>query len=223
MKKRIISLLIALIMLIGLLPMSALAKDDLGGIPFGGGDYYAADGRVAFNALENEKVSIQSGKAAEDGLAEGAAKGDTGDGSLTVLAFTSDTHNTDGRAANRLGTWLDKMADKYGKVEVMAFGGDMANASASESDFWTLTQADMNQLEQRNVYGVYTTGNHEYSPGNYTPNKNDTTKKYIENAQGIEGYNYRIYCLGSSAYAESSGGGSWSAPTSWSTWAMWAP
>ena len=162
MKKRIISLLIALIMLIGLLPMSALAKDDLGGIPFGGGDYYAADGRVAFNALENEKVSIQSGKAAEDGLTEGAAKGDTGEGSLTVLAFTSDTHNKDGNvAATRLGAWLDKMESIYGKkVDVMAFGGDMANAMASQTSFWTLTQADMDQLDSRSITGVYTTGNH---------------------------------------------------------------
>ncbi|MDO4193482.1 MAG: Ig-like domain-containing protein, partial [Erysipelotrichaceae bacterium] len=130
----------------------------------------------------------------------------------TVLAFTSDTHNKEGNvAATRLGTWLDKMQAKYGKkVDVMAFGGDMANASASESAFWTLTQADMDQLDNRNVTGVYTTGNHEYSPGNYSNGKNSTTQVYIENQEGITGTNFRIYCLGSSAYAESGGGGgSW--------------
>ena len=130
----------------------------------------------------------------------------------TVLCFTSDTHNKSGNvAAGRLGTWLDMVSSKYGGVTLMAFGGDMANASASESDFWTLTQADMNQLDERQVIGVYTTGNHEYSPGNYTNGKNTTTQKYVENQLGYEGSNFRIYCLGSSAYAESSGGwmGGW--------------
>ena len=130
----------------------------------------------------------------------------------TVLAFTSDTHNKEGDvAANRLGSWLDTVAGIYGGVTLMAFGGDMANASASESAFWTLTQADMDQLSQRSVQGVYTTGNHEYSPGNFTSGKNSTTQVYIENKQGAEGENYHIYCLGSSAYAESSGGwmGGW--------------
>ena len=131
-------------------------------------------------------------------------------GDYSVLAFTSDTHNKSGNvAANRLGTWIEKVKAEYGKVDVMAFGGDMANASANESDFWTLTQADLDQLSQRDVTAVVTTGNHEYSPGNYSNGKNNTTKVYIENSEGIEGSNYRIYCLGSSAYTESSGGGSW--------------
>ena len=68
-------------------------------------------------------------------------------GGLSVLAFTSDTHNTSGNsAANRLGTWLDKMADIYGAVDVMAFGGDMAGAGAS--GYWDLTQADMNKVSE---------------------------------------------------------------------------
>ena len=72
-----------------------------------------------------------------------------------------------------------------------------------------MTQADLDQLSQRDVTAVVTTGNHEYSPGNYSNGKNNTTRVYIENSEGIEGSNYRIYCLGSSAYTESSGGGSW--------------
>ena len=183
------------------------------------GDYYAADGRVAFYALKGEEVSsLPPAKApsrapslgAESGTG-GTAKGAADDG-LTVLAFTSDTHNKEGNAAaNRLGTWLDIIAGKYGSnVDAMAFGGDMASASASESAFWTLTQADMDQLTARGVTGVYTTGNHEYSPGAYTNGKNSTTQVYVENQEGIEGSNYHIYCLGSSAYAESGGGGGWS-------------
>ena len=83
----------------------------------------------------------------------------------SVLAFTSDTHNTSGNAAaNRLGTWLDKVEDIYGKKpDVMAFGGDMAGAGAS--GYWDLAQADMNKLTERDVTGVYTTGNHEISYG----------------------------------------------------------
>jgi uncharacterized protein YjdB len=175
------------------------------------GDYYAADGRVAFYARQGEEVSSLPPAIAPSLDAESGAAKEAADDGLTVLAFTSDTHNKEGNvAATRLGTWLDKMEGIYGKkVDVMAFGGDMANASASESAFWTLTQADMNQLANKGVTGVYTTGNHEYSPGSYTHDKNDTTKKYIENAEGKVGDNYRIYCLGSSAYAESSGGGSW--------------
>ena len=119
-------------------------------------------------------------------------------GGLSVLAFTSDTHNTSSNsAANRLGTWLDKMTDIYGAVDVMAFGGDMADAGASATSFWTYTQADMDKLDDRGIPGVYTTGNHEYSPGSYTHDRNSTTQKYIEDQQGYEGSNYRIYCLGS--------------------------
>ena len=127
-------------------------------------------------------------------------------GDLTVLAFTSDTHNKDDNAAaNRLGLWLDKMATIYEKpVDLMAFGGDMANANASQSAYWTLTQADMYQLDQRNVTGVYTTGNHEHSPGNYSASSTDLTQKAFKiNAEGAVGSNYRIYCLGSASSSSS--------------------
>jgi hypothetical protein len=129
--------------------------------------------------------------------------------SYSVLAFTSDTHNkSDNTAANRLGSWVAKMKDMYGKVDYMSFGGDMANASASESDFWTLTQKDMDKLAEQGVNGVFTTGNHEYSPGSYTNGKNSTTQKYIEDQEAVNADNYRIYCLGSSAYSRQSSSGS---------------
>ncbi len=118
---------------------------------------------------------------------------------LTVLTFTSDTHNKSGnQAANRLGSWLDIVADKYGGITLMAFGGDMANASASQSDYWTLTKADMDQLDSRGVEGVYTTGNHEHSPGQYSASSTDASQqKFKITTEGAEGDNYRIFCLGS--------------------------
>ena len=122
----------------------------------------------------------------------------------TVLAFTSDTHNKSGnQAANRLGTWLDAMADIYGGIDAMAFGGDMADASASESNYWTLTQADMTQLTNRSVPGIYTTGNHEWNPGNYGSTSSSLKQEFKIGAEGINGSNYRIYCLGSASSSQS--------------------
>jgi hypothetical protein len=133
-------------------------------------------------------------------------------GDYSVLAFTSDTHNKSGNvAANRLGTWIEKVKAEYGKVDVMAFGGDMANASANESDFWTLTQADLDQLSQRDVTAVVTTGNHEYSPGNYSNGKNNTKHNVDKSAflivasellcNGCKGFlNNRHYNVGEKCY-----------------------
>ncbi len=122
----------------------------------------------------------------------------------TVLAFTSDTHNKSGNvAANRLGTWLDNMISIYGGIDAMAFGGDMADASASESNYWTLTQADMTQLTNRSVTGVYTTGNHEWSPGNYGSTSSSVKQEFKIGAEGKEGTDYRIYCLGSVSSSQS--------------------
>ena len=117
----------------------------------------------------------------------------------TVLAFSSDVHNKSGNvAANRLGTWIDMVKSKHGGIDVMAFGGDMANASASQSDFWTLTQSDMTVISNKGVTGVYTTGNHEYSPGSYSATSTNTTQKaYKINTEGAAGDDYLIYCLGS--------------------------
>ena len=139
MKRRFITLLMAFVMLMSLLPMSALAENT-------GNDLNDVDTSAA-----TEEVNV--------------ATDSTSDGSLTVLAFTSDTHNKPGNtAANRLGSWLDKVESIYGKkVDVMSFGGDMAGAGAS--GYWDLTQADMYQLEDREIEGVYTTGNHEISYG----------------------------------------------------------
>ena len=135
--------------------------------------------------------------------AEASAEGTRAVKTGTVLAFTSDTHNqSNNTAANRLGTWLDTMADIYGGVDAMAFGGDMADASASESNYWTYTQSDITQLTNRSVQGIYTTGNHEWSPGNYGTTSS-SVKQQFKIGEAVEGTDYRIYCLGSSSSSQS--------------------
>ena len=164
------------------------------------GDYYAADGHTAFYAAEGEETDFQPAATAAKRAAKSAAKGN-----LTVLAFTSDTHNKSGNvAAGRLDTWITKVESIHGPIDVFAFGGDMANASASATDFWTLTQADMDVIDDHSITGVYTTGNHEHSPGRYSASStNETQKAYKINAEGASGSNYRIYCLGSESSSQS--------------------
>ena len=143
---------------------------------------------AVFAEVMDTNVSAEGQK---DGTDVPVLRADSG---LTVLAFTSDTHNMDNnQAANRLGTWLDKVAGIYGKMpDAMAFGGDMANASASESNYWSFTQADITQLTNRDVNGVYTTGNHEWSPGNYGSTSSSLKQQFKVGAEGKEGTNYRI-------------------------------
>ena len=127
----------------------------------------------------------------------------------TVLAFTSDTHNqSDNKAAVRLGNWIDMVESKHGDIDVMAFGGDMAGAGGNSTSYWTHTQADMNILVEKDVHGVYTTGNHEISYGgdfSYTTYQNngysatETKGQFLVNESAAEGTNYRIYCLGSTS------------------------
>ena len=153
-----------------------------------------------------EPAEADSEPAEEASPMLGATRDAKADG-LTVLAFTSDTHNASGNsAANRLGTWLDNMATMYGSVDVMAFGGDMASASTYNDSFWTLTQADIDMVAQKGVPAIYTTGNHEYMNGSYSNGSNTTTKNFIEDTEVCNEPHYRMYCLGTSSYAR---GGSW--------------
>ena len=104
----------------------------------------------------------------------------------TVLAFTSDVHNKSGDvSANRLDTWITKIKNMYGGIDAMGFCGDMGDASASQSNFWTLTQTGMDIVSDQGVEGVYTTGNHEYSPGNFGSVSNDTTAEYKLNTETL--------------------------------------
>ena len=116
---------------------------------------------------------------------------------VTVLAFTSDVHNSsDNTAANRQSAWIDKLIDKYGRIDAMGFCGDMGSASADESQFWTFTQAVMDVTDQKGITDVYTTGNHEFYNGKYSSTSSTVANNYIVDAEGLTGDNYTIYCLG---------------------------
>ena len=116
----------------------------------------------------------------------------------TVLVFTSDIHNaSDNKAADRLGTWLDKIASIYTGINAIGFCGDMGSASANESQFWSYTQEVMNVVSQKGISNaVYTTGNHEFYNGKYASTTNPVKNNYKKGEVGLTGSNYIIYCLG---------------------------
>ena len=123
---------------------------------------------------------------------------------VSVLAFTSDVHcKRKNVSARRLGTWIDKTKRKYGRIDAMGFCGDMASAM-SKKNYWKYTGKVMKTAERKVDTVLYTTGNHEYSHKSkasaYKPGLNKYTKKFIEDAQGVEKEHFRIYCLGSSSY-----------------------
>ncbi|MBQ6401144.1 MAG: Ig-like domain-containing protein [Firmicutes bacterium] len=123
----------------------------------------------------------------------------------SVLAFTSDVHNNENNntGKTRLGTWIDNIKSQYGKIDAMAFGGDMAQYNSADDKFWRETQSTMDVVDGKGVTAYYTTGNHEYAhpnddSSNFTPDKNDVTAKYIQNDWAVSDndHNYRIYCMG---------------------------
>ena len=127
---------------------------------------------------------------------------------VATLAFSSDVHNmTNNISAERLGAWIDNVEGEYGDFDVMSFCGDFADSAVSESLYWQLTQADMDVADQRVDRVLYTTGNHEYQPGNYDPSSGDPVQqRMIINAEGAADEHYHIYVLGSesrsSAYSD---------------------
>ena len=130
----------------------------------------------------------------------------TGD---TILAFTSDVHNCPGdTSAKRLGSWIDMIRGNYGRVESIGLCGDMANAGVkSSAEYWALTKVVINTIQNKGIEGIYTTGNHEYGPGDAQFNNgvltSPTEQAVVDNfkicTEGKEGDNYRIFCLGSAS------------------------
>ena len=147
---------------------------------------------------EDDEVQTERGPPAESTLKAAAdAEEKSADKDLTVLTFTSDIHNSSNNtAANRLDTWLDRVAEMYGGVDVMSFCGDMGAAQAGESDFWTYTRSVLGVAEGKDIPNVYTTGNHEIYNGKFSTTSNSMKDGYIVDAEGMEGENFRIYCLG---------------------------
>ena len=134
---------------------------------------------------------------------QSAVYADSGD--VDVLAFTLDVHNDQKNytGETRLKTWIDNVVSQYGKIDAMAFGGDMAQYNSADAKFWSETQRVMDAVEGKGVAAYYTTGNHEYDhdssiTNDFYPDKNETTRKYIQNDWAVSdtNHNYRIYCLG---------------------------
>ena len=98
------------------------------------------------------------------GASDGSLVRPAGD---TILAFTSDVHNCPGDAsAKRLGSWIDMIRGKYGRVESIGLCGDMANSGVESADeYWKLTKVVINTVLNKGIEGIYITGNHEYDPG----------------------------------------------------------
>ncbi|MCR5135388.1 MAG: Ig-like domain-containing protein, partial [Clostridiales bacterium] len=118
------------------------------------------------------------------------------------LAFTSDIHNSSNNtAANRLDGWFDEIIDEFGHVDYIGFCGDMGAGSATESQFWTYTDAVKRVVDNEGdegIHGFYTTGNHEYYNGEFKTTSNATKGIYTVSAE--DSYtaeaNYRVYALG---------------------------
>jgi len=147
--------------------------------------------------LEDTPTPKAAAKAASETIGEPA--------NGTVLAFTSDIHNaSNNTAANRLDTWLGKVAAIHGGINAMSFCGDMGSASAGESQFWDYTQAVMDVVSNRGIPGVYTTGNHEFYNGNFSSTSNSVKSKYVVGDVGKEGSNYIIYCMGTTNWSGNS-------------------
>ena len=73
----------------------------------------------------------------------------------------------------------------------------MGTAFVHGDSFWTYTQSVMTDISQRNIRGVYTTGNHEFYNGEFSrTSTNSTQQNYVVDGKGYEGDDYIIYCLG---------------------------
>ena len=141
------------------------------------------------------------GFAAENGMNSAAAETTANEEDADVyVCFTSDVHNkSSNESANRLTQWINNVTAKVGKG-IDAFGscGDYGAVSGGESAYWTNAQSVMNaaMTNEKVSATVFSTGNHEFYPGNY----NSTTQAAAQNIKRIgEGRStphYIIYAFG---------------------------
>ena len=88
----------------------------------------------------------------------------------------------------------------------MAFCGDTANASGNESGYWNNTQTVMDVVKNNaNVKdnGIFTTGNHEYNPGNYNSNTSAARNAITRIGKAKETGDYVIYAFGAGSSSQS--------------------
>lgn len=126
---------------------------------------------------------------------------------FSVLAFTSDVHNNGSNniSRDRLNNLIDEIRSNssFGKIDYMGFCGDMAYVpGVTESVYWDYTKTIVNLMNEKKIRACYTTGNHEFVPGNITA----TTASWVRSTftideEAVEGKNYRIYCLGTYGFS----------------------
>ena len=130
-------------------------------------------------------------------------------GSTVYLAFSSDVHNQSGDVSStRLKNWINAVSEKLGVTfDNMGFCGDMGPQAlnAVTTDFWPNAKKAMDEVKNNeNVLGngFFVCGNHEYSPGNYSHNVNDVTRRYSDPGDYIETPSYILYSFGARQYDE---------------------
>ena len=178
--KRLFSLLIGLLMIANLFGVAAPTE------------VYADthDHSIVEDNVLLDQEPLRATKAADD---------------LTVLAFSSDVHNTsDNQAANRIGTVTDIILNEYGKIDAFGMCGDMGGASLGESEFWTCSKSVMDVVANKGITGVYTTGNHEFYNGKFDTTTNSVKNRYKLEEEGMVGDNFIIYCLGTDNWSGNS-------------------
>lgn len=124
------------------------------------------------------------------------------------LAFTSDVHNQKGDVSSqRLDGWLKTVSTVCGST-FADFGicGDLGPAAASSnSEFWNNAEKVFGIVENSGYVdgdGFIVCGNHEYNPGSYTHDKNDTTRKYADAGAARITERYILYSLGARQWDE---------------------
>ena len=128
-------------------------------------------------------------------------------GDETTLAFTSDVHNQSGDVSSkRLDNWLTTVSSKINDTfDTIGICGDLGPASGSSNDFWSNAKKvygiiDENGTVENDPFVVC--GNHEYNPGNYTHNLNDTTKLYKDVGEFVVEEDYILYSMGARQWNE---------------------
>ncbi len=87
----------------------------------------------------------------------------------------------------------------------MGFCGDMGSAYDNGDVYWSDAQAMLNTVTNSELVAngyIYTTGNHEYSNGNYGSTTNATASCIQRHGEAAVNDNYIIYCFGAASSSQ---------------------
>jgi hypothetical protein len=88
----------------------------------------------------------------------------------------------------------------------MGFCGDMGSAYDNGDVYWSMRRpcSHCNKFELVANGYIYTTGNHEYSNGNYGSTTNATASCIQRLGEAAVNDNYIIYCFGAAQHSQDS-------------------